>query len=342
MSNEASTVAYDPEERFHEAICSFEQAVDARLNPDPRVWPDRYPDVADRLRQYFADREPIEQPRPPLPSIPGYEVLGEIGAGGMGVVYQARQLAPKRVVAVKMIRQRLAADAATLERFRLEAEAAARLEHPGIVPVYEVGHDADGQPYYAMRFIEGESLHDAVERFHRAERPGRDPGERRLALRQLLGQFVAVCKTLAYAHTKQILHRDLKPGNILLGQYGEALVVDWGLAKLLAGAEAEAALGLETVVPDSTAPSPARGTQTGQAMGTRGYLSPESAAGQWDRVGPASDVYGLGATLYALLTGRAPIQGENRDEVLEKAPAGSSCRPGNSSAPFRGRWRRSA
>src|SRR5262249_35072609 len=186
---------------------------------------------------------------------------------------------------------------------------------------------ADGQPYYVMRLIEGESLHGAVQRFHRAERPGRDPGERRLALRQLLSQFVAVCKTLAYAHAQGILHRDLKPGNILLGQYGEALVVDWGLAKLLAGGAAEAAAGLETIVPDSTAASPARGTQTGQAMGTRGYLSPEAAAGQWDRVGPASDIYGLGATLYAILTGRAPIQGEDRDEVLEKARRGEFLPP---------------
>src|SRR5262249_48823291 len=186
---------------------------------------------------------------------------------------------------------------------------------------------ADGQPYYVMRLIEGESLHGAVQRFHRAERPGRDPGERRLALRQLLSQFVAVCKTLAYAHAQGILHRDLKPGNILLGQYGEALVVDWGLAKLLAGGAAEAAPGLETVVPDATAASPARGTQAGQAMGTRGYLSPEAAAGQWDRVGPASDVYGLGATLYAILTGRAPLQGENRDEVLEKARRGEFVPP---------------
>src|SRR5262249_41522535 len=195
------------------------------------------------------------------------------------------------------------------------------------VPVYAVDQDANGQPYYAMRLIEGESLQDALERFHQAEGPGRDPGERRLALRQLLGQFVAVCKTLAYAHARQILHPDLKPGNILLGGYGEALVVDWGLAKLLAGGAAGPAPGMETIVPDATAPSPARGTQAGQAMGTRGYLSPESAAGDWDRVGPTSDVYGLGGTLYALLTGQGPIQGSNTDGVLGEGGRGGGGAP---------------
>src|SRR5205085_616309 len=120
------------------------------------------------------------------PSIPGYEILGTLGEGGMGVVYRARHLALNRVVALKMIKKRLATDAAALERFRVEAKAVARLEHPGIVPVYDVGQDADGHPYYAMRLIEGASLHDAIGRFHQAEQPGRDPGERRLALRQLL------------------------------------------------------------------------------------------------------------------------------------------------------------
>src|SRR5262249_49165750 len=150
---------------------------------------------------------------------------------------------------------------------------------------------------------------DAIGRFHQAERPGRDPGERRLALRQLLGQFVAVCNTIAYAHAQQVLHRDLKPANILLGRYGQTLVVDWGLARPFAGDSGGPAPGGETVVPDTVLSSPAGGTQTGQAVGTPGYMSPEQAAGRWDRVGPASDIYSLGATLYALLTGQAPLQG---------------------------------
>src|SRR5262249_33072556 len=150
-------------------------------------------------------------------------------------------------------------------RFLAEAEITGRLEHPGIVPVYGLVRDADGQPCYAMRFIEGETFHDAIARFHRAERPGRDPGERRLALRQLLGQFVAVCNTVAYAHARGVIHRDLKPANILLGQYGQTLVVDWGLARPFGGGGAEAAAGEGAAVPGPDPGDPAVGTQAGQA-----------------------------------------------------------------------------
>ena len=123
-------------------------------------------------------------------------------------------------------------------RFLLEAEITGGLEHPGIVPVYGLGHYADGRPFYAMRFIKGDSLKDAIERFHQADSAGRDPGERSLALRKLLGRFVDVCNAIAYAHSRGVLHRDLKPGNIMLGQYGETLVVDWGLAKVVGRPEA--------------------------------------------------------------------------------------------------------
>ena len=113
------------------------------------------------------------------------------------------------------------------------------LEHPGIVPVYGLGHTPDGRPFYAMRFIKGDSLKEAIRRFHEAEkRPGRDPGQSTLELRELLGRFIDVCDAIAYAHSRGVLHRDLKPGNIMLGKYGETLVVDWGLAKALDRARA--------------------------------------------------------------------------------------------------------
>ena len=112
-----------------------------------------------------------------------------------------------------------------------EAEITGRLEHPGIVPVYGLGRDSDGRPYYAMRFIEGKTLKEAIQQFHKAEGPGRDPGERILALRKLLRHFLDVCDAVGYAHSRGVLHRDLKPANIMLGPYGETLVVDWGLAK---------------------------------------------------------------------------------------------------------------
>src|SRR5205823_14269621 len=116
--------------------------------------------------------------------------------------------------------------------FEFEAEVTGGLEHPGIVPVYGLGHTPDGRPFYAMRLIKGESLKEAIRRFHQVEKqPGRDPGASALELRELLGRLLAVCDAMAYAHSRGVLHRDLKPGNILLGQYGETLVVDWGLAK---------------------------------------------------------------------------------------------------------------
>src|SRR5262249_28161518 len=136
-----------------------------------------------------------------------------------------------REVALKEIQRVHAHDAVSRGRFLLEAEVTGRLEHPGIVPVYGLGQYADGRPFYAMRFIHGDNLKEAIRRFHEAESPTRDPGERRLALRQLLGRFVDVCNSIAYAHSRGVLHRDLKPGNIMLGKYGETLVVDWGLAK---------------------------------------------------------------------------------------------------------------
>src|SRR5262249_51248668 len=157
---------------------------------------------------------------------------------------------------------------------------------PGIVPVYGLGHYADGRPFYAMRFVKGDSLKDAIARFHQDQ--GRPPGERTLALRRLLGRFVDVCLAIEYAHSRGVLHRDLKPANILVGKYGETLVVDWGLAKVLGRAEVEISEGLL---------SPAGGdsglTQAGAALGTPGYMSPEQAAGRLDLLGPASDVYGL-------------------------------------------------
>ena len=137
----------------------------------------------------------------------------------------------RREVALKQIQAGHADDPESRARFVREAEITGRLEHPGIVPVYGLGRYADGRPYYAMRFIKGKTLKEAIQQFHEAEVPGRDPGERILALRKLLRQFLDVCNAVAYAHSRGVLHRDLKPANIMLGPYGETLVVDWGLAK---------------------------------------------------------------------------------------------------------------
>jgi tRNA A-37 threonylcarbamoyl transferase component Bud32 len=244
-----------------------------------------------------------------------YRALRFHARGGLGEVWVAHDQEFQREVALKRIREDYDDDAESRRRFLREAEITGRLEHPGIVPAYGLTHDADGRPCYAMRLIRGGTLKDAIQRFHQADQPGRDPGERRLALRQLLGRFIAVCQAVAYAHSRGIVHRDLKPSNVMLGEkYGETLLVDWGLAKVVGRREADRASTEEgTLRPRS---SGGEDTRTGQAVGTLAYMSPEQAAGRWDVVGSASDIYSLGATLYHLLTGRAPFGAGLPGEVV--------------------------
>src|SRR5262249_10244666 len=147
-----------------------------------------------------------------------------------------------------------------------------------------------------------------------------DPAERRLAFRKLLQHFIAVCNTIGFAHSRGVIHRDLKPSNVMLGKFGETLVVDWGLARVGGRTEATFTDAEETLQPTLAAGSGE--TQLGQAVGTPAYMSPEQAAGRWDIAGPPSDIYGLGATLYCLLTGQAPVQGTNTPEVLAKVQRG--------------------
>jgi tetratricopeptide (TPR) repeat protein/tRNA A-37 threonylcarbamoyl transferase component Bud32 len=254
-----------------------------------------------------------------------YRILRFHAKGGLGEVFVAEDQELHREVALKEIQPQRAGDPHSRGRFLLEAEITGGLEHPGIVPVYGLGTYDDGRPFYAMRFIKGDNLKQAIQDFHQADLPGRDPGERSLALRQLLRRFVDVCNAVAYAHSRGVLHRDLKPGNVMLGKYGETLVVDWGLAKLVGRPETAWGEDEETLRPSAADGLVA--TQMGAALGTPAYMSPEQAAGRWEAVGPTSDIYSLGATLYVLLTGEKPFSGPDKEAILQQVQRGEVVPP---------------
>ena len=240
-----------------------------------------------------------------------FRILRPHAQGGLGKVFVALDSELHREVALKQIHDSHADDTESRRRFLLEAEVTGGLEHPGIVPVHGLGTYADGRPYYAMRFIKGESLKDAIVAFHADDTLRRQPGQRSLELRKLLRRFLDVCNAIDFAHSRGVLHRDIKPGNVILGKHGETLVVDWGLAKALGRVEAASDSSERPLIPMSTGGSTE--TLPGSALGTPAYMSPEQSAGELDRLGPHCDVYSLGATLYCVLTGNPPFTGEVAD-----------------------------
>jgi len=247
-----------------------------------------------------------------------FRILRPHAHGALGQVFLAQDEELQREVALKEMREPFAHHADSRARFLREAEITGQLEHPGIVPVYGLGRYPDGRPFYAMRFIRGQSLSDAITRFHEADHPQRDPGERALTLRGLLGRFVAVCNAVDFAHSRGVIHRDLKPSNIMLGPYGETLVVDWGLAKAF-----DRPMTVDsTELPIHPTLGNAQSTLMGQAVGTPAFMPPEQADGRLDQIGPRSDIYSLGATLYQLLTGKLPFDGTSVEGVLEQVRVG--------------------
>ena len=272
------------------------------------------------------DADPFATCRPGSLGLPTawngrFRIVRPHAAGGLGVVSVALDDELDREVAFKEIRPAHADHSGSRARFVLEAEITGKLEHPGIIPIYGLGSAPDGRPFYAMRMIRGDSLADAINRFHDPDGPYRDPAGKALQLRELLGRFLDVCDALAYAHSRGVLHRDLKPGNVMLGPFGETLVVDWGLAlpleRIPEGHESTHGAVTSTKVDRGSLPS-----ERGEAIGTAAYMPPEQAEGDLERLGPRSDVYGLGAILYELLTGKPPVEGRGLEELLKRVRLG--------------------
>ncbi len=254
-----------------------------------------------------------------------FRILRPHARGGLGEVLVALDTELQREVALKQILENQADDPDSRSRFLLEAEITGRLEHPGIVPVYGLGAYPDGRPYYAMRFIRGESFKEAIVAHHAADALRANPGQRALSLLKLLRRFLAVCDAIDYAHTRGILHRDLKPSNVILGKYGETLVVDWGLAKAVGRRESAPRSDERTLIPSLSSGSAE--TLPGSTLGTPAYMSPEQAVGDLEILGPRSDVYSLGATLYCLLIGRPPVEGDDPGAVLAAVQKGDFAAP---------------
>jgi WD40 repeat protein/serine/threonine protein kinase len=298
------------------------------------------PDVQARLQEDLECLQLLGQLRPPGRGGPSaglgsgaagtgarYALVRPHATGGVGQVWLAHDADLDRDIALKELRVERAGDPAITARFLREARITGRLQHPGIVPVYELVHgepDPDGDsaaegPFYTMRFVQGRTLTDAARDYH-AKRAAGTAGP--LDLAALLNAFVSVCNTVAYAHSRGVIHRDLKGQNVVLGDFGEVIVLDWGFAKLVGGPDEDEATA---AAPDPWAPPDH--TLAGQVVGTPAYMAPEQAAGRPGRVDCRTDVYGLGAILYEILTGRPPFPGDDPREVLRQVREQEPPRP---------------
>src|SRR5262245_45719339 len=240
-----------------------------------------------------------------------YSLMSLHATGGGGRIWLAHDTHLDRDVALKELRPEAGGDGALWARFQREARVTGQLEHPGIVPVYDYGKQSTNQPFYTMRFVKGRTLTEAAREYqaHRASGQANP-----IELIALLNAFTTVCNTIAYAHSRGVIHRDLKGDNVILGDFGEVVVLDWGLAKVI---------GESDPVDDgeherSHQIGRVELTNQGQTVGTPGYMAPEQAAGRPDLIDRRTDIYGLGALLYEVLTGQPPFTGPDTKEVLRK------------------------
>jgi tetratricopeptide (TPR) repeat protein len=293
------------------------QMSDDGLAPDP--------DGAERTSDFsvsdLADSVNMPVPAsPPRLKVGRYLLLDEIAHGGMGVIWRATDATLRREVAVKVLQDKFAPDSGTAHRFEAEARITAQLQHPAIPPVHDYGTLRDGRLFLAMKLIKGRTLEELL-------RQRSDPGAER---GRFMAVFEQVCQAVAYAHAHQVIHRDLKPGNVMVGSFGEVQVMDWGLAKVLTtkavSASADTDLGETvggTLIRGSDADSSdASFTQAGSILGTLAYMPPEQAAGEIGKVDQRSDVFGLGAMLAVILTGKPPYVGPDIEVVRVMAIRG--------------------
>ena len=249
-----------------------------------------------------------------------YRIDGEIARGGMGTVLKGRDPDLGRDVAIKVLREDHRDSRDLIRRFVEEAQIGGQLQHPGLVPIYELGTFADQRPFFSMKLVQGQTLADLLE-----DRP--TPAD---DLPRFLSIFASIAQTMAYAHTRGVIHRDLKPSNVMVGSFGEVQVMDWGLAKVLArgGIVDDAKAGKEeppeTLIATVRSGSVSEYSHAGSILGTPSYMAPEQARGETDRIDERADVFALGSILGEIVTGSPAFTGRNSTEILRKAAEGDT------------------
>ena len=284
--------------------------------------------AAAALAAFLAARQvqaaPGAVPSPPPPTATAYELGRILAKGGMGAVLSARDNGIQRTVAVKVILTGAEATDEHVHRLIAEARITGQLEHPNIVPLHELGVTADGVVYYTMRLVEGVTLSDVLEKIRQKDAAT----IAKYPLRTLLTVFQKVCDAVAFAHSRGVVHRDLKPDNLMLGEFGEVFVMDWGLAKRVRGAvQEEDTTTLWKAAALGAGAGDSFQTLSGQVKGTPRYMAPEQAEGRVEDIDGRTDIYALGAILYAMLTLHPPVTGETVNEVLNHVASGTITPP---------------